>query len=397
MDSLLSMSKTSSDFVTILRKNSASAMLSSGTGKQMDIQQAIANRFKEDFAASVIQRSWQSYRDKRLFCLLKHTVRAAEHCLTYEILRKISPLEAELIKDPSMQCRVRFRFLGHEFPPVIVFKIYQHNEGHGSKYISGKRIISPASEAASDACKLMGHRRFYDQLILDELHRQQIKIADEYDIATMKDYKQYASSLDETPAYLGGKDNFWRKLSLESLPKTTMIYDIADYAHSRMLSERLKENLPLLLVKPKTEEIRLKQLKALTERRITLPPSPSTTALARLSHRSATSGKSARRSQQALQKVAKMRRIFGLQKEEQNETDTYRSSHNEHHRLTCSVASQEKQDANDLSEEEWEQEANKLYAWTQELPIEETKTYSPVNEVSRPVHIDCEKYKLPLH
>lgn len=32
-----------------------------------------------------------------------------EHSLTFEVLRKVSPLEADLLKDPAVQARVRFR------------------------------------------------------------------------------------------------------------------------------------------------------------------------------------------------------------------------------------------------------------------------------------------------
>jgi len=35
------------------------------------------------------------------------------------------------------------------------------------------------------------------------------------DITTLKDYMQYLSLMDETPSYMGGKDNSWRKLTLE--------------------------------------------------------------------------------------------------------------------------------------------------------------------------------------
>uniref|UniRef100_A0A8C0GYY1 Uncharacterized protein n=1 Tax=Chelonoidis abingdonii TaxID=106734 RepID=A0A8C0GYY1_CHEAB len=214
----------------------------------------------EELAAKIIQRAWWSHIDRRLFRLLTHTIRAAEHCITYEIMRRVSPLEAELIKDLSMQCKVRFRFAGHEFPPFIVFKIFHNTGGQGSKYISGKRTISPASEAAVDACKLMGHRKYYDQMIWDELQYQNHKIIDEIDVATVKDYMQYISNLDETPAYFGGRDNCWRKLSLENFPRTMIIYDIMDYAQSGTLSNPLKEKLTFLLLRPQNEELRHDQL-----------------------------------------------------------------------------------------------------------------------------------------
>ena len=38
------------------------------------------------------------------------------------------------------------RFGGGEFPPMIFFKIFIHTEGKGLKYMSGRRVIKPASE-----------------------------------------------------------------------------------------------------------------------------------------------------------------------------------------------------------------------------------------------------------
>ena len=37
------------------------------------------------------------------------------------------------------------RFGGGEFPPMIFFKVFLHSEGKGVKYLSGKRVIKPAT------------------------------------------------------------------------------------------------------------------------------------------------------------------------------------------------------------------------------------------------------------
>ncbi|MEE6469296.1 hypothetical protein FKM82_008568 [Ascaphus truei] len=224
------------------------------------------HKIERGVAAARIQWVWRCHRNRKLFKLLKHTARAAETCATYGILRKVSPLEAELLRDPGMQCKVRFRFAGHEFPPFIVFKIFHRSGGYGNRYISGKRIINPSSEAAADACKLMGQRAYYDQMICDEQEYQKRKITDVMDVATLKDYMQYISHLDETPAHLGGRDNCWRRLSLKNLPRTTIMYDIVDYAESGTLSERLKKEMELLLQMPHTEEdVQQRQLSAVTQ------------------------------------------------------------------------------------------------------------------------------------
>ena len=42
-----------------------------------------------------------------------------------------------------------FRFAGADFPPYIVFKVYIQSDGRGLKYLSGKRVIKPASEVGN--------------------------------------------------------------------------------------------------------------------------------------------------------------------------------------------------------------------------------------------------------
>ncbi|CAJ0925794.1 unnamed protein product [Ranitomeya imitator] len=193
-------------------------------------------------------------------------------------------------------CRGGARFAGYEFPPFIVFKIFHSSGGHGSRYITGKKIIIPSSEvlrsyqpwdrklpnaphtghrttkgprkAAIDAFKLMGHRAYYEQMICDQLDHQKYRITDLVDVATFKDYMQYTSHLDEIPAHRGGRDNCWRRLSLKNMPRTTLMYDIMDYAESGTLSSRLKEEMKLLLQMPHSEDVQRRQLSAVTEIRL---------------------------------------------------------------------------------------------------------------------------------
>ncbi|OBS72911.1 hypothetical protein A6R68_12522, partial [Neotoma lepida] len=66
---------------------------------------------KEEISATKIQKAWFIYVDKTLFKLLKHVVCAAEYCVAHELLKKVSPKEAALLKDPSIKCKVRFSIL----------------------------------------------------------------------------------------------------------------------------------------------------------------------------------------------------------------------------------------------------------------------------------------------
>ncbi|XP_016070888.1 PREDICTED: putative uncharacterized protein CXorf58 homolog isoform X1 [Miniopterus natalensis] len=219
----------------------------------------------EDISALTIQRAWLSHMDKTIFQLLKHTICAAEYCVTHEILKNVCPLEAKLVKDPSMTCKVRFRFSGETFPPFIVFKIFLHTGGHGYKYFSGKNMLKPSSKASTDAFKIMGRKKFYEQIMEDERLSQKFKITDEIDIVTVQDYMKYSSLLDKTPASSGGRNNCWRRLSLRNIPRTMIMYDIVDYAESGVISNRLKKEMKYLLQRPRTEEMRQNQLRIVSE------------------------------------------------------------------------------------------------------------------------------------
>ncbi|XP_040194195.1 putative uncharacterized protein CXorf58 homolog isoform X3 [Rana temporaria] len=330
-------------------------------------------RMEVGVAAICIQRAWRCHHNRKLFRLLKHAIRAAEKCATYGILKKVSPLEAELLKDPGMQCKVRFRFAGFEFPPFIVFKIFHRSGNHNSRYISGKRVISPSSEAAVDACKLMGHRTYYDQVIYDQLEHQTYKVTDAVDVATFKDYMQYISHLDEMPAHLGGRDNCWRRLSLKNMPRTTIMYDIVNYAESGTISDRLKDEIKLLLQIPRTEDIQQRQISAITQYRSPAPPPSSAISAYLSSHYSVAPRNTSRRSHKARLKVQKMKRVYGLGNEGQDLTDTgdvtQRRFLGKQNTLNQAV----------FSDDDWEEEAEKLYAWSQGLSLEEPAMASPLH------------------
>uniref|UniRef100_A0A5G2QFH2 Chromosome X open reading frame 58 n=1 Tax=Sus scrofa TaxID=9823 RepID=A0A5G2QFH2_PIG len=348
------MSRSMKTSVTGVPKSENPAL---GKGPKVPLSNTVKTKGKQqnkDISAYRIQRAWLSHLDKTMFQLLKHTICAAEHHVTYEILKKVSPLEAELVKDPCMKCKVRFRFSGEKFPPFIVFKIFLQTEGHGYKYFSGKNLkpssealhsypllsrrtflnlvihgqclrkkilatggqtfFKPLSQAVVDVCKIMGKKKFYHQIMEDERLFQKFKITDEIDIVTLKDYMQYSSLLDETPASSGGRNNYWRRLNLENIPRTMIMYDIVDYAETGIISNRLKKEMKYLLQRTKTEEIHQRQLQIVSEVR---RPScfSSLHPLYRPYQQQSQIKHLGRRSKQAQMKVEKMKKAYKMAKE----------------------------------------------------------------------------------
>ncbi|XP_028935567.1 putative uncharacterized protein CXorf58 homolog [Ornithorhynchus anatinus] len=328
---------------------------------------------ERELAATVIQRAWWSYRDQSLFQLLKHTICAAEHCVTQEILKKVSPLEADLVKDPSMRCKVRFRFGGENFPPFIVFKIFRHPGGCGSKYISGKKTFRPTSEAMVDARRLMGNRKYYNQMIQDQLQYQKHKIADEIDVVTLKDHMRYVSYLDETPAHLGGRNNCWRRLSLENFPRATIMYDIMNYAQSGSISGRLQKELRFLLQRPSDEEMKRHQAALVAQIRCS-SPSSSTSFSPRYRQGAESPRPLGRRSRRARQKVAKMKRAFRRDQERRQKPIPHPKSPTAERRPVARPASGARRVQTAPSDDDWEQEVTELYAWSQGLRLEDAAT-----------------------
>ena len=111
---------------------------------------------------------------------------------------------------------------------------------------------------------------------------------------------QYVSLIDETPSYMGGKGNSWRKLTLDGklkkplrilwnsydafsflkstswllfntlfsltvLPRQTIFYDVVEYLYNKKLAPRLREEIPKLLLRPNNEKTKLEHIKMISE------------------------------------------------------------------------------------------------------------------------------------
>ncbi|KAL1273635.1 hypothetical protein QQF64_026449 [Cirrhinus molitorella] len=294
-----------------------------------------------------IQAYWRSFRDRRLFSLLMNTVRSAEQCLASAVLRQLSPREAELLKDPSLKCKIRFRFAGPRFPPSVVFKIF--HTGGGGRYLSGKKVFSPSNQATADTCRMMGHRAFMDLISIDEFHKAAVE---PQDVICMRDYMQYSSHLDELPASVGGRENGWRFLSLKVLSRDVM------------LREGEKPGTRLKMVLPFRHLIQ------------------SHFAGQNLSHRG--SRASSRRSAHAQNTAARKRRLYGLSEAERVDEQKNMDSINTHDMkklngtkrdIKIVLPSVEIEDYDDnSSQSEWEEEAEELCNWSKQLNIDAVET-----------------------
>ncbi|TPX61662.1 hypothetical protein PhCBS80983_g00986 [Powellomyces hirtus] len=132
--------------------------------------------------------------------------------MTLEILRRLCPKEAELMRDPVVQAKVRFRFGGASFPPTIMYKIF--TKSTSVHYYSGNRLIQADTQAAVDSCTMMGVRLYSENVMRNEYQNRGLKVAHPDEVTNRLDFVQYISSLDQKPAYMGGRNNTWRELTV---------------------------------------------------------------------------------------------------------------------------------------------------------------------------------------
>ncbi|KAM4819436.1 uncharacterized protein CXorf58 homolog isoform 1-T3 [Thomomys bottae] len=345
------------------------------SGRTQERQVAKAKAKQQKISAQIIQRNWLIYLDKSLFQLLKHTICAAEYYASYEILKKVSPIEAQLVKDPSMKYKVRFRFNGEKFPPYIVFKIFLQTDSCKCKYFSGKNMLMTSTEGMYSAYNMMGKKKFYQQFMEDERYYQKFKVTDQVDIVTFKDYVQYNSLLDEIPASSGGRNNYWRKLTLQNIPKSMMMYDILYYVETGIISERLQKKMKYLLQKPRTEEMRQQQLRAVSDTRFS--SFTKVCSLYSSYQQTADMKQTTRYSKQAQTRVDKMKKTYVKDKEEKTsvKTDRKTGKSSETPTKTMTVFSTPSFDILKMEKslsEESVQEERKLFQWYQDFSVYRT-------------------------
>lgn len=175
-----------------------------------ELQQQLLLQKQTLRAALCIQKSFRAYCDVRVFKFLKAAVCKAEQCVAIDMLQKISPGEAELLKDPAYNARLRFRFGGHSFPPYIVYKIFL---SQSVKYFSAATMIPAGSIAAHEACRVMGART-YTSLVMNDLHSATPMMPTQEALQKLNGRGQLrvAGLWDSQPHWVGGRGNDWRML-----------------------------------------------------------------------------------------------------------------------------------------------------------------------------------------
>jgi hypothetical protein len=138
-------------------------------------------------AGDIIGQWFLRMHRRKVFARLRRAVLEAQRCLALDILKQLCPLEAQLLSDPTFKPIVRLRLGGARFPPSIFFKVFLKKDTTSIVYFSGKKYIRPATEAAQDACKLMGKKQFLEQ-VLDDIEQAKLGCFDELDVSTLKDY-----------------------------------------------------------------------------------------------------------------------------------------------------------------------------------------------------------------
>ncbi len=163
------------------------------------------------------------------------------------------------------------RFGGEKFPPRVFFKVYLSSRGAKVVYMSGKKMIRPASQvrmqnhstpdththththarahththtrthththththkASKDALKHMGARKMLDQMYVDMATRTHGGLMDELDVVTKREYMQLKSHVDKQSAAFGGRDNDWRSLREIDRPVHGIVQDFVEFVNS---------------------------------------------------------------------------------------------------------------------------------------------------------------------
>ncbi|WAR28822.1 LOW QUALITY PROTEIN: hypothetical protein MAR_014526 [Mya arenaria] len=136
-------------------------------------------------------------------------------------------------------------------------------------------------------------------------------------------------------------------LSGKLLPRHTVFYDIIDFLYNHRMTPRLRDEIPLLVTRPITQDIQIQHIRAVTEMR---------------------------RSKQARMRAMKMRKMYGLDREDvlDSRGQTAVSEEPEDYFDKYGITGEYGEEG-----DQWEREARKLYEWTQELSFNDDLMGTP--------------------
>lgn len=275
----------------------------------------------------VIERAWLAYRDRQIFQILKSVLTVgSDQNNCHLLLQRLSPVEAQLFNSQSAE--VKLRLAGESFPPKVVFKVALKNSA--VCYLSGRNEVKKDIQGS---IQMMGERNFYAQLTSDLIERQNNKkVVDQIDIGTQHDMIRFKNYQDQSIARIGGKDNQWRSVDLQNLPKAAPLRDLFEIIEAKQLSALPRQ----FWTRPKNRNYFEEQVMLLlSENRLTVPkPQPAK-----------------KRTKSAQSKASELTDQYFNQKTAVNQ----RAHRNEDEIKIISI------------ETEFDQEARELYEWSQFL------------------------------
>ncbi|EDQ91463.1 uncharacterized protein MONBRDRAFT_23408 [Monosiga brevicollis MX1] len=179
-------------------------------------------------AASRIAAAWRGHVVRRRYRHLAKLVRDAETVLADDLLRQLCPVEAEMLNDPLVRATVRLR-LGGTQEPQIMYKVFVSSQLARVKYMNGRHVVAPLTEAAAQARSLMGAERYMDVVATDAYLQSKTEVLEESDVVDARDFAQLQAFRDNLPAELGGRANTWRWLHHDAQAATGRLGDFVEH------------------------------------------------------------------------------------------------------------------------------------------------------------------------
>jgi len=211
-------------------------------------------RSRERAAVATIQRAWLAHRDYQIYQILRAVVCVSEGDFGRILLSRLAPTEAQFL---MKGCSVKLRLAGESFPPKVVFKVSLNAKSDSVCYLSGRRELK---DDITGAVAMMGERNFCAQLASDLIERKMNgSVVDVVDVGTARDMARFKAYEEKSSATIGGKDNGWRLVDLQTIPRAAPFRDLFQVVHSKQLSHLPKT----FWSRPRNREHLLRQIELL--------------------------------------------------------------------------------------------------------------------------------------